>query len=98
MSDAPAPLPFHDADLDALADRLADRLAGRPALPPPLLTQAQVAEWLSVSERTVDNLVAAGELIPLRVTPGGRGRRFERKTVQAFIRRSASGTASARRA
>ena len=81
--------PLSDAALDAIAERLADRLATLPSAPPPLLTSTEVADWLNVSERTVDNLVALGELIPVRVTPSGRGRRFERRGVEAFIRRCA---------
>lgn len=81
--------PLSDAALDAIADRLADRLSTLPSAPPPLLTSTEVADWLNVSERTVDNLVALGELIPVRVTPSGRGRRFERRGVEAFIRRCA---------
>ena len=81
--------PLSDAALDAIADRLADRLSTLPSAPPPLLNSAEVADWLNVSERTVDNLVALGELIPVRVTPSGRGRRFERRGVEAFIRRCA---------
>ena len=81
--------PLSDAALDAIAERLADRLSALPSAPPPLLTSTEVADWLNVSERTVDNLVALGELIPVRVTPSGRGRRFERQGVEAFIRRCA---------
>ena len=79
-----------DADLDALADRVAARVAALPAAPPPpLLTSSEVADWLRVSQRTLDTLVAEGELIPIRVTPSGRGRRFERKAVEGYIRRCA---------
>ena len=81
--------PLSDAALDVIAERLADRLSALPSAPPPLLTSTEVADWLNVSERTVDNLVALGELIPVRVTPSGRGRRFERRGVEAFIRRCA---------
>ena len=86
----PSPRPLlSEAALDAIADRLADRLSTIPTAPPPLLTSTEVADWLNVSERTVDNLVALGELVPVRVTPSGRGRRFERRGVEAFIRRCA---------
>ena len=80
-------------DLEAIADHVSMALDDRVALllearptPSPLLTQAEVAEWLNVSDRTVDNLVAAGDLVPVRVTPSGRGRRFMRSAVQAFIK------------
>ncbi len=90
--DGPASAPaLSDSDLDALAERIAERVASLPQAPPPLLTSAEVADWLNVAERTVDNLVALGELTPVRVTPSGRGRRFERRAVEAFIRRSAGG-------
>ena len=79
-----------DADLfaDAVAQRVAEILVGRlPAPPPdPLLTQAQVAAWLSISERSLDSLVTACEIIPVRVTPGKRGRRFTRASIEAYIR------------
>ena len=79
-------------DLDELAARLADRVAElvtAASAPRPLLTQAEVADWLNVGERTVDNLVALGELPTVRITPSGRSRRFERAAVEAFIRRNA---------
>ena len=77
-----------DDQLVTVADRLAGIIGARLA-PQPLLTTAEVAEWLNVGERTVESLVALGELPTVRVTPSGRGRRFERTAVEAFIRRSA---------
>lgn len=79
-----------DADLfvDAIAERVAALLIGRlpPPPPDPLLTQAEVAEWLNIGERSLDSLVSASEIVPVRVTPGKRGRRFTRASVEAYIR------------
>lgn len=77
-----------DADLDALADRLAQRLA--PALSPPssagsLLTLEEVAGRLNLGQRTVETLIAEGELPVIRVTP--RTRRFDPAAVDALVRR-----------
>jgi len=51
--------------------------------PDPLWDVDQVAEYLNVSRRTVDTLIAAGELRPMRV---GRQRRFDPKTIDAYLR------------
>ena len=51
-----------------------------------LLTKTKTADQLNVSERTVDTLIASGELQPVRI----RGCvRVHPKTLQAFIRRHA---------
>jgi excisionase family DNA binding protein len=52
-------------DLAAIADAVADRLAPRDDRP--LLSQRQVAERLGVSERTVRDLLASGELRSFKV-------------------------------
>lgn len=56
--------------------------------PPPitpkeqLLTTEEVAEWLNVSVRTVEDWIFDGRLIPLKV---GRLNRFPLSRVQEFI-------------
>jgi excisionase family DNA binding protein len=53
-----------------------------------LLTKAEAADQLNVSERTVDTLIACGDLQPVRI----RGCvRIHPKTLRAFIRRNAEG-------
>jgi excisionase family DNA binding protein len=52
-------------DLAAIADAVAERLAPRDDRP--LLSQRQVAERLGVSERTVRDLLASGELRSFKV-------------------------------
>jgi excisionase family DNA binding protein len=49
----------------------------------PLWDVDQVAQYLHVSRRTVETLIAAGELRPMRV---GRQRRFDPKTIDAYLR------------
>ncbi|HEX9951244.1 MAG TPA: helix-turn-helix domain-containing protein [Rubricoccaceae bacterium] len=92
----PAPL-----DVDALISQIADRvihvvrqeLASAPPSAPPLLDLSGVAQRLGVSERTVETLVAMGELPFSRIGARGRGaRRFEPEAVEAFIRRRAGRT------
>lgn len=85
----PAPYPP-----DEFADLVVERFAGGiPSASPskPLLMQDEVAARLNVSPRTVDTLVASGELVPIRVTPGGRGCRFTYESTKAFIRSRAVG-------
>ena len=60
-----------------------------PAGKPPLLTLAQAAERLNISTRTVESLVAMGELPVVRMGTGRGVRRFDPASVDAFIRRSA---------
>jgi excisionase family DNA binding protein len=54
--------------------------------PAPLLDLKGVALRLSVSERSVERLVAAGHLAPLWV---GGARRFSQEGIDAFLRRYA---------
>jgi len=72
---------------DEVADRVAERLLGVLS-PPSLLDISGVADRLNVSRRTVENLVALGEIPVIRIG-GGRGvRRFEQAALDAFVRRS----------
>jgi len=54
----------------------------------PLLTRPQVAEILSVSVRTVDELIHTGDLPVVRL--GGKSVRFRPAAVQLFIEASES--------
>lgn len=51
---------------------------------PDLLTTAEVAETFRVSEAAVTLWAREGKLIALR-TPGGKGYRFRRADVDAFL-------------
>ena len=96
-------MPPSDLDtptLDALAANLEarvrrairDELAAapdRPAALPPLLDLAGAAARLNVSERTVESLVAVGEIPVVRIGTGRGVRRFDPAAVEAFIRRTA---------
>ena len=60
----------------------------REAAPEPLMTKADVAEALGVTERTVDTISAAGDLPKIKV----RGCvRFAPAVVRAYIRQQAEG-------
>ena len=90
--------------LDRLAAAVADRLAGavetaveeavrghlyQPQEAPPLLDLKGAAARLAVSERTVETLVALGELPVIRIGAGRGVRRFEPAALDALIRRRA---------
>lgn len=50
----------------------------------PLLSKREAAEFLGgISTRTLERLVASGELCPVRVTPGTL--RYRRADLQSFI-------------
>lgn len=74
------------AKLETLPDQLEDLIAehlGRAPAPAPLLDVAGVAEWLAVSERTVERIVASGKLRPLWIE--GQ-RRFTPAAVEAYLK------------
>lgn len=74
--------PLTEALSNIVRDHLATVLA-RPSRPEPLLTVGEVADRLAVSKRTVETMIAEGELKPVRV----RGaRRFERTAIDAYVR------------
>ena len=75
--------------VDAFAGEIATRLAGHlSAAPRPLLDLAGAAARLNVSERTVEHLVAVGELPVIRIGLGRGVRRFDPAALDAFVRRS----------
>ena len=77
-------------DLDALADRIAARITSPTAAPDRrMLDLDGVASRLNVSPRTVESIVAAGEIPVVRIgAPGKRGvRRFDPAAVEAYVRR-----------
>jgi excisionase family DNA binding protein len=89
-SDPGATSQQEDPDLDdrieAIVERLVqDRLKALMAsqAPDPLWDVDEVAAYLGVSRRTVDTLIASGEIKPMRV---GRQRRFHRKSIDAYLR------------
>jgi excisionase family DNA binding protein len=63
----------------ALVDREASNV-----LPPPVLTLKEAAEYLHVSERLVQRLIARGELRPIRI---GRRVLLHRVELDAFLER-----------
>ncbi|WP_158225270.1 helix-turn-helix domain-containing protein [Rubrivirga sp. SAORIC476] len=92
--DPDTPPPDALADLEALFRRaVREELAAardRPSIgEPPLYDLAGAAARLNVSERTVESLVATGEIPVVRIGTGRGVRRFEPSALQAFIRRNA---------
>ena len=81
--------PMLTARLNDLEERLLERLEGLvQELPgdaaPPLLTQKDVANYLRVAPRTVQRMVAAGELPPpIRLSPGCS--RWRRGDIDAHL-------------
>lgn len=88
MHAAPDRPPLDGPTLDALAAALADRVAELVgATVAPLLDLAGAAARLNVSERTVEALVAAGEIPVVRIGTGRGVRRFDPAALDAFVRR-----------
>lgn len=56
------------------------------AVPKPLWKIRDVAQYLNVSKRTVENILADGELVPIRIRSA---RRFQPEAVKAYARRCA---------
>lgn len=83
--------PLHTrAEIEALVRALVPQIVAeclaQQSTRPPLLDINGVAERLNVCPRTVDTLLAAGELPPpIRV---GRLRRWDAETVEAHLRRT----------
>lgn len=76
--------------IDALEERL-DATQG----PRPLLTRQDVADYLQVSLRYVDGLIAERKIVPIRI---GRVCRFHPDAVDAFVRNAAVGVRQGRAA
>ena len=70
-------------DRAALRSILREELAAASE-PDPLLDVGGVARRLSVSVRTVEKIIASGDLAPIWVEGS---RRFDREAVEAYIRR-----------
>jgi excisionase family DNA binding protein len=72
----------HHNKMTATAD-ITRTETSRPNSDYPLLTVNEVAALLNVSERTVENEIAEGKLVPLRI----RGtRRFRQQQVDDYLR------------
>ena len=71
------------SDRAALRSILREELAAAGE-PEPLLDVGGVARRLSVSVRTVEKIIASGDLAPIWVEGS---RRFDRDAVEAYIRR-----------
>lgn len=61
----------------------------REVAPDPLLTKADAAEVLNCSARTVDTLIASGELASVKVR---RSRRIPPSALKAYVARQARGS------
>ena len=84
-------------ELEGLRQGL-EQIAERPPQaegPIPLLSVKDVAAWLNVSKRTVETLIASGDLNPMRIRSK---RMFAPKNVEAYLRTCARGTQAQRRA
>lgn len=68
--------------LEQLADDIADRVAQKMRAADPLLSPAQLAERLGISDRTVRELLASGEIPSLKI---GGARRVEATAVDAYL-------------
>lgn len=68
-------------EIRAIADDLAP-----PAVKPASLDHEQAATWLNISTRKLDDLVAMGQIQPLRI---GRKRLYPKTQLEAFLRRCA---------
>jgi excisionase family DNA binding protein len=67
---------------DALADRLAERLAGTP--PKRFLSVREASHYAGVSEDSIRNLLAGGNLTALRPVPGRVV--IDRQELDAYVR------------
>ena len=79
---------LHDVVVEAIADGVADRLSDRLLAPEALLDIKGAARYLAVSVRTVEALVALGEIPVVRIGAGRGVRRFERAALTAYVRRN----------
>lgn len=69
-----------EAAIDQAVEERVQQLASQSPLPP-LWTVKEVASYLNISKRTVEHLIADGEIAPIWI----RGqRRFDRETIKAY--------------
>lgn len=79
------------AEVLAVLRSLDQKLGESPIQPaagsvmPEIMTREEVADYLRVSLRFVDELLALGELVPMRM---GRSVRLDRETVRAYARQT----------
>lgn len=73
-------LVFTDEQLDRLVDYVSSKLEPTKQL----MTKKDVATYLNVSIRTVDTLIAEGELIPIKIRTSSR---FTYESVERYIHR-----------
>ena len=82
---APSSFPAVPAsDLDALRATLREELAPFVRFAGPTFDTTTAADYLGVSVRSLETLVSAGEIRPVRPTP--RTRRFLRETLDSYLR------------
>lgn len=72
-------------DLAAEVRALRQELAKERGAPVPLLDTNGVAAYLNVSKRKVSELIASGELLPIKI---GRRNRFTFEMVDTYLRRT----------
>ena len=71
-------------DLDALRTTLREELAPFVRFAGPAFDTETAAAYLAISVRSLETLVSAGEIRPVRPTPGCR--RFLRETLDSYLR------------
>ena len=71
----------------AIHEELSSAAPSGPTALPPLLDLAGAAARLNVSERTVEALIALGEIPVVRIGTGRGVRRFDHAAIETFIRR-----------
>lgn len=74
------------SDLDALRTTLREELAPFVRFAGPAFDTATAADYLGISVRSLETLVSAGAIRPVRPTPGCR--RFLRETLDSHLRAS----------
>ena len=76
-------LSYIDSKLESIVQEVREQIENESTPQPPLWSKSQVADFLNVSERTVENEVAAGKLTQIKV----RGQcRYEEEHVMKYVR------------